>query len=378
MPLFDAEFAEFDGDGTLSVTVASNSNRVLYVLYDCDTAPSSVSRDGQNFTKIKDTGAYGITLWRLVAPNTGTANVTATGSLGSIYSQNAWSVYNADQTTPERDTPDETINGSGPANPNVITLTTVADDLVLDLVQLLSTGGAGSMTAGGGQTGVLDQLYSNTDYRYVSSYKTATSTSTNMQWTAGSTPNQFYSMTWAVRPSATAYTITANAGAYTFTGTAASLEYGREVAAATGTVTVTGTAASLEVGREVAAAPGAVTITGTAAALYHAAVLVAGAGTYSITGTAAALGTVSTAGLIRGTIRFGAYASPILVSAPSHRATLYADPSHDATLYADLTHAATLYADLTTRGTIYLDPTTRATLTAQPSTRATISYTADS
>jgi hypothetical protein len=84
----------------------------------------------------------------------------------------------------------------------------------------------------------------------------------------------------------TEYTLTAEPGAIAITGTAASLEFGRKVAANAGAVAITGTAASLERGYKVAADAGTYAITGTAAGLRGTFILDAQPGAVSITGTA--------------------------------------------------------------------------------------------
>jgi poly(3-hydroxybutyrate) depolymerase len=106
-----------------------------------------------------------------------------------------------------------------------------------------------------------------------------TFTGTNRVW---------HAFTVAIEPSS-ARTLAADAGSYTVTGTAASLEMGREVVAGTGSYAVTGTAASLEYGREAAADAGTYAVTGTAASLEYGFEVVAGAGSYALTGTAATL-----------------------------------------------------------------------------------------
>ncbi len=90
-------------------------------------------------------------------------------------------------------------------------------------------------------------------------------------------------------PVASGITLTADAGSYTITGTAATLRRARKVAAAAGSYAVTGTAASTKRGRKVGAAAGSYTVTGTAATLREAKKVIAAAGAYSVTGTAAAL-----------------------------------------------------------------------------------------
>jgi hypothetical protein len=79
----------------------------------------------------------------------------------------------------------------------------------------------------------------------------------------------------------------AEAGSYSVSGTTASLEYGREVAAASGTYALTGAAASLERGYLVVAAGGSYALTGTAAALRHGYRVGSASGTYTLTGASA-------------------------------------------------------------------------------------------
>lgn len=90
-------------------------------------------------------------------------------------------------------------------------------------------------------------------------------------------------------PSGSTYTLTADSGSYTVTGTDANLEFGREVAAGAGSYLVTGTDANLEHGREVVADAGSYLISGTDAALEYGREITADAGAYLITGTDADL-----------------------------------------------------------------------------------------
>lgn len=85
------------------------------------------------------------------------------------------------------------------------------------------------------------------------------------------------------------YTLTADVGTFTVTGTATALEYGRKMVAASGSVAITGTAASLEYNRRLVASSGSFTITGTDANFGSGKFLTASAGSYTISGTAAGL-----------------------------------------------------------------------------------------
>jgi hypothetical protein len=86
-------------------------------------------------------------------------------------------------------------------------------------------------------------------------------------------------------PAPGAIGLTADPGSYTVTGTTASLEYGRVVAAEIGSYTHTGVSASLERGFAVAADAGSYAVSGTDAALEYGREVVAGAGSYAVTGT---------------------------------------------------------------------------------------------
>lgn len=83
--------------------------------------------------------------------------------------------------------------------------------------------------------------------------------------------------------------VDADAGAYAVTGTAASLERGREVAGGTASYAVTGGAASLERGFEVVGGAGSYAVAGQAATFPKTWIAEANAGSYVVTGQAASL-----------------------------------------------------------------------------------------
>lgn len=92
-----------------------------------------------------------------------------------------------------------------------------------------------------------------------------------------------------VSSGATSYTLTAAAGAFALTGTAASLKYGRVLQAASGSFAVTGTAATLRKGYSLQASSGSFATTGTAATLRYGRVIQAAAGSFQVSGTDASL-----------------------------------------------------------------------------------------
>lgn len=81
----------------------------------------------------------------------------------------------------------------------------------------------------------------------------------------------------------------AQAAAITLSGTPASLEYHRALVAQAGATTITGGSATLRLRRRVAAQPGAVSLAGTSAQLARGLVLSASAGAVTLTGTTATL-----------------------------------------------------------------------------------------
>jgi len=94
---------------------------------------------------------------------------------------------------------------------------------------------------------------------------------------------------YSVPTGGTNYTLTADSGSFTLTGTDANLEYGRKLAADSGSFAVTGTDANLEFGRELIADSGAFSVTGTDANLEYGRRLSADSGAFALTGTDANL-----------------------------------------------------------------------------------------
>ena len=145
---------------------------------------------------------------------------------------------------------------------------------------------------------------------------------------------------------ATSYTLTASGGSYTLTGTAAGLEYNREIAAAAGSFSVSGTSADLEHDRAIDAEAGAYALTGAAAVLEYNPAIDADAGAFSLTGQDA---TLTYAGSTTMTAEAGAYVVTGTAANLEHNRELnaeagaYSIAGQDATL--TYTQADTLNAD---------------------------------
>lgn len=87
----------------------------------------------------------------------------------------------------------------------------------------------------------------------------------------------------------TAYTLTADTGAYSLTGTSATLRTGRRIAADVGALALAGTPAALRASRRLGAATGTLAFTGFTSTLRSSRVLGALGGSYSLTGQDAQL-----------------------------------------------------------------------------------------
>ena len=232
---FDAVISEAPADGTIGITVGGGADRVLYVLFDCDTVPTSVTRDGQSFTKIADSGLWGNTLWRLIAPNTGTADIVATGWTGSMYYCAAIAFEGADQTTPERAAVQDQLDTTSPANPDVLAVTSEVGDLVVSVCQQGVTGGS-TLTPDGTQRD--SRVYGSSDYREVWATKPGAASSTNMSYTSGGSPYSFYHLGWAIRPAASGPTYTQSLSASLTATATAGRKTSRSVTASVTATTV--------------------------------------------------------------------------------------------------------------------------------------------
>ena len=140
------------------------------------------------------------------------------------------------------------------------------------------------------------------------------------------------------------YTLTADPGSYTATGTPATLLATRLLVADAGSVAITGTGAALLVGRIVVADAGSVAIVGTDASLLATRLLVADAGAVDIVGTAATLAVGRTLGADAGSVVVTGTAADLIYA---QGATLTADAgSYSITgTAADLVRGFVLAAD---------------------------------
>lgn len=136
---------------------------------------------------------------------------------------------------------------------------------------------------------------------------------------------------------ATEYTVSAEAGAYTISGTTVNLSYVAEVAADGGAYTITGTAVNLDADFLLGAAAGSYAITGTDANLEAAVVLAAAGGAYTLTGSDVGLGRLITIGAEGGSYAItGQDVSLLLLATVSAQGGAYTITGQDVGFTADL------------------------------------------
>ena len=178
---------EYDGDtnGTTHTFAhdSSGGGTNLAIVVGCGTYAggfidvSGITYDGDALTVAQESnnGDEGADLYYLVNPNTGAAlNVVVTISQSGNIGAGAITASNVHQTTPISDS-DVSTTGS-------ITLTTVSGELCVDCFEDWSA----TETVGAGQTQFVNVASGDTNTAM--SYEAATTTSTVMSWTGGSSP----------------------------------------------------------------------------------------------------------------------------------------------------------------------------------------------
>lgn len=166
---------------TLSHTIADNNLRVLIVFHQHAHSPAtSVTYDGIPLT-LADTqeGSHGdITLWYLVNPPVGTADIIATHTSSSYVAHiQAFDFKGADIGSPIRTVVKEISTASGSHTAD-LTTTTVAGDIVVDYLTCDNSHGT---TVGAGQTSVANSA--SAAFKFASSHEAASGISTVMSWT---------------------------------------------------------------------------------------------------------------------------------------------------------------------------------------------------
>jgi hypothetical protein len=178
------------------------ANRCLVAVILCDTQfsdPSTIAYNSVNMTKAttwNDTTGTGVqsgAIYYLVNPTIGTNDfvVQATrGGGGNYLSGDAFSIFLINLTGIDQDSPLRNDEATGTPDGGAVTsitddITTVAGDLVI-AASAISDGP--TITAGAGQTEIVD-IVSSSNHSFNISTKTATTTTTTMSYSFGASEN---------------------------------------------------------------------------------------------------------------------------------------------------------------------------------------------
>lgn len=166
-------------------TVANQSNRVLIVGVQAENGsirhPSGVTYNGVALTQINTANVGSgtrqcVSLWYLLAPAVGTANVVVTWSSSvSNATAGAISLYNVAQAAPEANA--TSVNNSGATTTNITTLTDGAW-----VVDMFGSGNGGGLSAAGGQTARFTNTSGSTTAGGGSTKPVATAGATSVTW----------------------------------------------------------------------------------------------------------------------------------------------------------------------------------------------------
>lgn len=184
---------------TISHTVGSGSDRVLYVLVvghnstdfmASGTVTYGGTSMGSRVQSVVETGngSNFLGVYRLLAPASGTANVVITPSASAFLHAYCVSLAGVDQTTPEGTIATTPASGTvqNSATPVNTTVTLGTDGMALDMISRRVT--ASSLTPDGTQTRAGTEQTAGSFATSGASYK-AGSGSTTMTWTHASTNN---------------------------------------------------------------------------------------------------------------------------------------------------------------------------------------------
>lgn len=261
----------------------TGSDRILFVSANNNTASdyvTGITYNGVSMTKIGASLQGGSTrytnLYYLVAPATGANNVVISCS-GSTYIEAYTVSYTGVHQSSPIDT-NRTDTGSSVTS-LTCTLTTTADQC-----WLITAGSYGAGTLSGGAS----TYARNVSFSYgILDSNGARSIGSNSLIINSSSSNAGF-ITAAFKPTANAYTLALAAGAFTYTGVATGLLYGRKLALDAGSYILTGVAVAMMKGFGMIMATGSYALTGIDVALQYGRIMALSAGSYVLTGIAVA------------------------------------------------------------------------------------------
>ncbi len=313
------------GNVTLTLPVGLIQNDVVYVfagfVSTTSTDETALTTSSSGWTKfptssLEAVGPLRTRLFRKVmglVPDVSIVVTTDTGDTGDSMAVVGYALRGVNTTTPEDATYTYAESTAGTGAPNSPSITTATNEAWVISFGAMNLSADSTVTCPSGYTNQVDRAASDT-YQVTIGGATKLVASAGAEnpgaWSSWTVGGDWAAWTVAVRPtSAVAYDLAVGAGSFTHSGTAASLEYGREVAGSSGSFAVTGTAAGLQLATilsvdagsfaftgkvinwDIFGGRGTFAVTGSTVALdsSQARVIVAGAGAFAVTGTAASL-----------------------------------------------------------------------------------------
>ena len=267
----DSSAGSGSGLTTSAIAIAANSNRVLefaVMIGSASQSVTSVTRNGQSAALVKRTTVgsdVALEIWRIVAPNTGsaTATVALTGSVGELYV--GWfAAYDVDQSTPASTTLEFTENSFtvGSISP---ASTSPSDLCVGYFGSFLNP----TVAWGAGQSS--DEINSSLSWRSIGiTSKAGNGGATAISAEIVGEPRSAVFVGHALKHAGGGgHALTAAHGAYSLAGQAAAMRATRKLIAAAGAYALSGQAAGLWRGRRLSAEHAAYALSGQAADLVH-------------------------------------------------------------------------------------------------------------
>lgn len=196
-PVFDAVSGNYDVNAVTLAHTCTGSNRLLLiwcVTGDASRAVETVTYNGVSATLIGSpvVGVRQLSLWRLIAPSSGTHNIVAT--LESGFPAYVWatgmSFTGVNQTTALGTLVTATASDDTPT----ATVSSATNELVADFMQT-QAGGSQTLTVGAGQTERINDTTTLTDIQVAGSTQDGAASvvmsweiSNPLQWTIGAVP----------------------------------------------------------------------------------------------------------------------------------------------------------------------------------------------
>ena len=290
----DSQATVSAGDSFSHTTPSGSDLALVVAISSADASPDKVTSVEYNGTAMTLEVEYDTSsgdgfsqVWSLANPSTGSNSVeyaTVTGAISDVAAV-AYSFSGVDQTTPI----DATASNRTTTSPSVSVTTNSADSwLVASMVSEQSL--PDRLSADSPATERLEIDFG-ADIGGISDRLVTTATNYTMSWTDTDNDENAVMVVGEVKAASggTSYTLTADGGSFTITGTASNLEYNRHLDVDSGSYTITGTSATLYKSIVMTSDAGSFTITGTDAGFLYNRHLDVDSGSYTITGTAANL-----------------------------------------------------------------------------------------